>query len=307
MKNLFTLLIIAVGLFASTTTFAQGTKDAPWPGSTHTYSLVDGDTESADFTWWVATDPANNGATKADYGTGATDIYRVVGAAYDSGHPTDVADLKGVNIKWGNNIGAGPYYIFVRSGKDGCYNYRFYTVNPVNEFDAIVYDITKQVPSDYATVTTPLENNECPDLTELISETNTYNAGKTTFTFKVLRTKSLNAWTFDYAIKIIEDGTTNDITAAAVKPGKVTITGSYTAVSTGNNVTGTVNGVIGDDYFIVSVDVNNQEGKAIDILFEVTSASDATTSNEDPDTIGANSESVKHDLKKMPKIGAFEL
>jgi len=279
MKNLFTLLIIAVGLFASSTSFGQGTKTKPWPGSTYAYSITASGVGTLSYEWWVATNA--NSITSGD----AIGEYTI-----NSGQGTD-----NVNITWGNDVysvySGATLYLIVKVGDDNngpiadaCYNYRALPITPQNNINLAVYDVTG---SASQTTTTDLADNNsgdhCPEHTGLITEDGSYNPGTTQVVFRVDRQYSNVAWEFDYTL--------------------TGVTVSSVVVSSGNDaVAGTISAIpAGDNYVMLTFNIINTPGAAQSAVFTIIRATDANSAVETLTTDNART----HEIKVMPAIGAF--
>jgi len=282
MKNLFTLLIIAVGLFASSTTFAQGTKDAPQPGSEFNYGLTSAD--NADFTWWVASNIA--GDSKLVYGTD----YSIDGYPTLGGHPAGVANLKDVDITWGSNLATLPatLYVFVESDIAGCKNRRYYTVTPANNIDLALYDVTGSLNPETSEGADNNSTNHCPEFgAPYSSDDAAYNAGKTEVQVRIKRLSSVAAWSFDFAVSGV----------GVVASDFVYSTDGTSATAAGVKVSASADA----NYVLVTFNVNNVPGNpALSITYTVTNGADANLATDD-----VNPTPATHVLKIMPAIGAF--
>tara|TARA_R110001583_G_scaffold6427_3_gene32562 strand:- start:12661 stop:13506 length:846 start_codon:yes stop_codon:yes gene_type:complete len=280
MKRLFTLLIATVCLtLSSATVFGQGTKDAPQPGSKFTYGLSSAD--DGDFTWWVASDVA--GLTKLVYGTD----YTITG--YGAAHPSGIANLKGVEITWGNNLAAlaTPLYVFVEADIAGCTNTRYYTVTPANDLDLALLNVTGAGTPATSDGTDNVSGNHCPEFGGSFSSNNgAYNAGVTQVQVRIDRSSSLAAWSFDLAVS---------------GAGVVASNFAYTTDGTSASGAGaTISASDDANYVLVTFDVANIPGTALSITCAVTGGADT---NGATDTV--NPTNVTHVLKVMPVIGSF--
>lgn len=297
MKKVYTLCIcLFICGLAGNRIYAQGgTNSTPWPGAPLTYSLGAG-TDDGNFTWWVST--SSTSKQPSDAGTLAYGATGYTISGYNSGYPQDVPNLKSITIQWGSGIGSYPVlYVFVQAKNATCSNIRYFTVTPVNDFNASVVDVTKANSPTTATGPAVTNGSECPDETGLVTETSSYNAGYTTYTFRVDRKLSMNPWSFGYKIS----ATTADGTNLASKIANVSAVGSSTT-PTGLSATGTINGTAGDNYFVFTFQVANQPGKVVSATFSINGAKDVSTSKSDSKT---TDDSATHSIQAMPAIGAF--
>lgn len=286
MKKLFILLVFTVGLLTSTTTFGQGTKGAPFPGSTHEYKL-NASTANGTFYWWVAKSTTNPElpTNKATYGTDYTIVGKTEAEA-DAG----LTDVKSIQIQWGNNIsvdypGSTKLYVYVKLEANGCSNLKYYEVDPVSEFNILLADATLEASGDH-----------CPELgTPFNANTASYNPGVTVVQYKVTREYSNAEWSFDY-----------DVTGANVNVSKITLSGDGSNATnvlktTGENESGRITAPADNTYITITLEIDNVPGEALAINLAATNASDANAATDSSDP-----SAIIHNLKVMPLIGAFE-
>lgn len=275
MKKLFLLFIFAVGLFTSTTTFGQGTKTQPWPGSTYDYSITASGVGTLSYEWWVAT--ASTSVDASD----AISQYTI-----NSGQSTN-----SVNITWGNDVfsahSGATLYLIVKVGDanlsgDICYNYKALPITPQNNINLAAFDITGASSQTTTNLSDNNSGNHCPEFADFIAEEGSYNPGKTVLKFRVDRQFSNVGWEFDYTL--------------------TGVTVSSVTVSSGTESSGTVSAIpSANDYVILTFKVVNTPGSGQSAVFTITRAIDANNASETDTSDNART----HEIKSMPQIGAF--
>lgn len=281
MKNLKLLLVVVACFLTSITVMAQGTKDAPQPGSKFTYGLSSAD--NGNYTWWVCTDASDPINSKLNYGTD----YTITG--YGADHPSSIANLKSVEITWGTNLAtlATPLYVFVEAEIAGCTNTRYYTVTPTNTIELALVNVTGSATPATSDGTDNVSGNHCPEFGgSYSSEDGAYNAGTTQVQVRIDRSSSVAGWNFDFAVS-----------GAGVTASNIACTTNGTSAG---YATGTVTASADADYVLVTFDVDNVPGTALSITCTISNASDDNSA-----TATITTASVTHDLKVMPAIGSF--
>lgn len=279
MKKLLLSLAICVGLasFVSQVS-AQSTAIAPYDGATHTYTF-DGIDDGREFEFFVTQTPDFSATRIPDFGTFTTSATGTVAGAGAA-----------VTIQWATDASAVTKYatgvfVFVKihettAGTDICENYKAVKVIPVpNAFNILLAD----------EVTSP----SCPTLVNgfnpVVAPADTYNAGKTTLTYRVERTGSPNDWSFDFDISRTGTGNFTYTAGAAV-------TGDQTSTLTGIAVN-----TITTNFIDIVIVVDNMPGEKPTFTIDVTSAQDFVT-KVSPLTYPT---AVTHTINIMPTIGGF--
>ena len=280
MKNLKLLLVVVACFLTSMTVMAQGTKDAPQPGSKFTYGLSSAD--NGNFTWWVCTDVSDPVGSKLNY---ITD-YIITG--YPTAHPSGEANVKSVEITWQSNLAtlASPLYVFVEAEIGGCTNTRYYTVTPTNTIELALVNVTGS--ADPTTGSDNVSGNHCPEFGgSYSSEDGAYNAGTTQVQVRVDRSSSVAGWRFDFAVS-----------GASVTASNFACTTNGTSA---DYLAGTVTASADADYVLITFDVDNVPGTTpLSIIGTISNASDDNSA-----TATITVASITHNLKAMPAIGSF--
>lgn len=300
MKKILLTLVICLGLasFASQT-FAQSTQINPFNGATHTYGFADIDA-NASYEFYVV-------ASNNHLGTAITDFGQFVdgaGAPLADGTGTigtSVAPAS-IKIKWSETLSTtypDGVYLFLKVTAQGSTcgvgNYKGVHIDAVqNDFNVAI-------------AATPNTDPICADLTnlqpvinkDLITATDEYEAGYTTFTYTVTRTTTTtNSWTANYNVTCSDASVKFFIDTDATVETAVVGDKAKTITSATDPVT-------------VTITMVNTPGSNPVFSLNLVSASDLITGLSDLSVFTDNDidddgdAAAKHTINLMPNIGDF--
>lgn len=285
----------------------SSTYQAPFKGSTHTYTANGTAYTGLTTTWYVATDNIGN---KAEYGNG--NIYTFAETptgATITGGVLSGTNKSSVKIKWENGaVLSTQYYVFFEVEKDGCTNRMALPVT-ISEsdfkFNALVYNVTGADNEFAATKDgAGIFSEGCPDDVDnpIWVGSAQSDLGTTVVTFKVDRQPSGHnkAWQFGYKITNATGGTlTNLKNVKIVSPNTSVL---YSGLASSGTVTNKLTAT--DNYAIVYVEVaNNNLGNMSVVNFSLVPA-DTKDADSNPDYT-ATDNTATYTIKAMPIVSGF--
>ena len=219
MKKLFTFLSVAFLIGMSVNVMAQSTGTAPYPGATHSYSVVSNDGSS--YVWSV---------TKGDESTEVTSADLTLSPTANS-----------ASIEWASSAAVGTnYYVRVVETNNGCSNTKVIKVTPVASQFNVAVAATKTCWDDAVTVSLVNDEPSYDHGTATIAYTFTpeYNQGAYKFSYSI-PTKDGFTWatpTFASGAGALETGATgNTGTFTTTGADAVTLTFVVTRTNTNNS------------------------------------------------------------------------
>lgn len=292
-------MMLCIGVVGvSTKSFGQSTQINPFDGATHTYGFADVEANASYEFYVVATDN-HLGTAITDFGAFVDNDGNTILGTGTIGNANGPASVK---IKWSETLSTtypDGVYLFIKVTAQG-------STCGVGNYKGIHIDAV-QNDFNVAIAATPDTNPICADLTNLqpvinkdvITATDEYKPGYTTFTYTVTRTTATtNAWTANYDVtcsdpnvKFFIDSDATVETATVGKKNK-TIPNATDAVT-------------------VTVTMVNEPGTNPVFSLNLISASDLVTGLSDlsvftdNDTDDDGDAAAKHTINLMPKIGNF--
>lgn len=305
-KGILILLIVLVSLVGIAN--AQSNYLTPWPGATHTYTFDVPDTDS-EITWWVSQNANGSDRVAHSASTGYTIVKGANGTLGTSlANELTGTGINSVKITWGTAIPGGTYYLFMQVTKDGCSNLIGAEINvTTNTFDAMIADVTgttdPKVDAGNTDPSNPL--SDCPsDVANPIIDGggNQTDLGLTKLIFRVNRQYSSNGWDLAYAITEA-DGDAFEIDriefVGATGPAFHTESkGSGTPKSATVNVGAT------EEYVLMNVYVENQEGATLDLIVTLNGTNTKDSTTDVTDSANGNNVAARQ-IKPMPVINGF--
>lgn len=288
------LTLLVVTTFGQSSTYLN-----PMPGNTHNYSATVTDNgDPNEVRWYVTTDAS--GASKALHGTDYTFV--------TTGYNSSTEQLEGtavyaVDITWGATVqNADTYYVFVEVDDDQtqCTNRMALRVQIAAEFNALVYNVTASANPGTVIPGEPgsdVLDSDCPVIVNPIYSEATgghTDIGTTTITYRVEREFSLAGWSFDYTLYEAFGNPFNVVNITMTDAGG-------TELYSGINLTGTQAVDAAENYVLVTIEINNQQGVNLDMNLELASASDDNGNNDG--NAGDNIDNFI--LEAMPEISGF--
>lgn len=254
-----TLFMFLVPVISS----AQSTFDNPIRGQTHEYNANVTGGSGLTTRWYVASDVAGTKATEG------TDYTITAGSgAFDSGANAWVGTgVYVVNITWGTGLTVGDnYYVFLEvDASNGCTNRMAQKVTIAAYFKALAYNVTgSSDPFAAAEGDGDIVASECPTpiVNPIWDGTGHTDIGTTVVTFKVERRWSLLAWQFEYDL--------NDNLAVLAGINNIRIVNeSNVELYNGTSSAGIVSLAANQNFALVYVTMQNKQGAAINIDFDL--------------------------------------
>lgn len=294
MKKGVLILIVLICWFAHKVN-SQSTYLLPARGATHTYNALVNDPEGVNrVRWYVSTNA--DGSIHAVHGTDYTFLTSGYNSAIDQLQGIGVYSVK---ISWSPALVPGTnFFVFfeVDDSASGCTNKMALPVTISTGFNALVADVTGSLNPGTVDPTT-ISPGSCPGdiINPLWNGVGQTDIGSTELIFRVNRQFSTHDWQFEYQL--------NEANATPFVIRKVSVIGeSGTKLFTGTNTLGTVNAPASENYALVYVEVENQQGVALDInlnlLVENNNLKDAANFHDSNNT----DNSADHTIESMPEI-----
>jgi len=290
------MIAMVMGLGQS---FAQGsTYFAPFRGQTHIYNATVTDGAGLATRWYVATDADGTRANHTvDYTmTAASGSYNAGAQAWSG------TGVYSVSITWGTALAVGTkYYVFleVDDAVSGCTNRMAREVTIASDFNALAYNVTGAANPFTVNQGDPsIKAADCPDdvVNPIWSGTGHTDIGTTTVVFKVERQFSIVAWQFEYSIN------NNGAALSGINNIRI-VNESNTELYTGTNATGTINLAADQDFALVYVRMNNQQGATINIDFDLVIAGGNTKDADN--NLDVSADNATYTIQPLPVITGF--